>query len=227
MCRRSRRARRCTDSSLHAGSLLFTGEKKQRSSFIGCSLSPDLGTTVHSQGSESTPMRIIFTSCFHLGSTVRRCGRGPEFQVSRLSLFCQVIQNTTKIKNYTTYLTFLSLWKSSDRKRHDITPGSEGLMGFRLEADGRAAIKYQVLPDGSSLIHHSGDKEAFTRLPVCHFTHNHCQSSEEGGGFMTNVKNFSRFSTDSPKPLDTPEGPTLRQFRSPERRHLCVPTASG
>lgn len=100
-------------------------------------------------------------------------------------------------------------------------------MGFRLEVDGRAASKYQVLPDGSSLIHHSGDKEAFTRLPVCHFTHNHCQSSEEGGGFMTNVKNFSRFSTDSPKPLDRPEGPTLRRFRSPERRHLCVPTASG
>lgn len=39
-------------------------------------------------------------------------------------------------------------------------------MGFRVEADGRSAIKYQVLPDGSWLIHHSGDWEAFARMLV-------------------------------------------------------------
>lgn len=88
MRRRSRRARRCTDSSLHAGSrltLLFT-EKEQRSSLIGRSPSPDFGITVRSQG-ESIPMRIILTGCFHLGSTLRRCGRSPEFQVSGLFSF--------------------------------------------------------------------------------------------------------------------------------------------
>lgn len=92
VCQRSRRAGRCTDSSLHAGRLLFTkaGKKKERSSFIGCWSSPDFGSTVRSQGSETIPMRIIFTSRFHLGSTVHPCGRSPEFQVSHLSLFCQV-----------------------------------------------------------------------------------------------------------------------------------------
>lgn len=97
VCRRSRRASSCTDSSLHAGSLLFTKKKKQHSSFIGCSLSADFGITVRSQDSESIPMRIIFTSCFHLGSTVHRCGRSPEFQVSRISLFSQVISELLDI----------------------------------------------------------------------------------------------------------------------------------
>lgn len=59
VCRRSRRASRCTDSSLHAGSLLFTKKKKQHSSFIGCSLSADFGITVRSQDSESIPTRFI------------------------------------------------------------------------------------------------------------------------------------------------------------------------
>lgn len=65
-------------------------KKEERSSFIGCWLLPDVGITVRSQGSETIPMRIIFTSRFHLGSTVHPCGRSPEFQVSHLSLFCQV-----------------------------------------------------------------------------------------------------------------------------------------
>lgn len=89
VCQRSRRAGRCTDSSLHAGRLLFTKKekkKKERSSFIGCWSSPDVGITVRSQGSETIPMGIIFTSRFHLGSTVHPCGRSPEFQASHLSL---------------------------------------------------------------------------------------------------------------------------------------------
>lgn len=135
VCQRSRRAGRCTDSSLHAGRLLFTKEKKKKRALLFHWL--PVVTRLRQHGAftglrDDSDEDYIYqpvssgVNCASMWAEPRVSGVSPFFFSARYSRY----KTQQKQKKHRSCPTFLSSWKLLDRKRRDITPGSEGLTGF-------------------------------------------------------------------------------------------------
>lgn len=140
MCQRSRRARRCTDSSLHAGRLLFTKEKAAlvfHWLLIVTRLQHHGAFTGQRDDSNEDYIYQPVSSGVNCASTWAEPRVSGVSPFSFLSIAVDVKHN----KNKGEMQKLFNICEASGRcwiERCDITPGREGLLGFKAEAGRRS-----------------------------------------------------------------------------------------
>lgn len=129
VCQRSRRAGRCTDSSLHAGRLLFTKKEKKKRALLFHWLLVVARLRHHGAFTgqrDDSDGDYIYQP---VSSGVNRASMWAEPRVSGVSPFSS-LTGTGDIKHIRNKRN-AGVVQHLDRKRRDITPGSEGLTGFQ------------------------------------------------------------------------------------------------